>query len=91
MLLGLSLGEVLARTTSVPARLLGLSDRLGSLKEGYLSDITVFKITEGDFEFEDSMSVRVPGRERLEPVAVIRSGKVYRSQVRLDRKYGRRC
>jgi len=90
MLLGLSLGEVLARTTSVPARLLGLSDRLGSLKEGYLSDIAVFKIIEGDFEFEDSMQVRVPGRERLEPVAVIRSGKVYRSQVRLDRKVGRR-
>jgi dihydroorotase len=90
MLLGLSLAEVLARTTSVPARLLGLSDRLGSLQEGYLADITVFKITEGDFEFEDTMGVMAPGRERLEPVAVIRGGKVYRSQLPLDRKVGRR-
>jgi dihydroorotase len=90
MLLGLPLAEVLARTTSVPARLLGLSDRLGSLQEGYLADITVFKITEGDFEFEDTMGVMAPGRERLEPVAVIRGGKVYRSQLPLDRKVGRR-
>ena len=86
MLLGLSLDEVLAKTTSVPARHLGLADRLGSLREGYLADIAIFKLSRGDFEFEDSMHEKVRGDQRLDPVAVIRRGRVYRSQLRLDRR-----
>jgi len=90
MLLGLPLDEVLAKTTSVPARLLGLSDRLGSLRKGFLADVAVFKLSRGDFEFEDSMHEKVRGDQKLEPVAVIRRGRVYRSQLRLDRKVGHR-
>jgi dihydroorotase len=90
MLLGLPLDEVLAKTTSVPARLLGLSDRLGSLRKGFLADVAVFKLSRGDFEFEDSMHEKIRGDQKLEPVAVIRRGRVYRSQLRLDRKVGHR-
>jgi dihydroorotase len=89
-LLGLSVDEVLAKTTSVPARLLGMADRLGTLREGCLADVTVFKLSRGDFEFEDSMHERVRGDQRFEPVAVIRRGRVYRSQLRLDRRIGHR-
>ncbi|HYL82043.1 MAG TPA: amidohydrolase/deacetylase family metallohydrolase [Candidatus Acidoferrum sp.] len=90
LLLGLPLSDVLAKTTTTPAALLGLSDRVGSLREGYLADVAVFKICRGDFEFEDSMHEKVRGDQRLEPVAVIRGGRVYRSQLRLERKYGHR-
>lgn len=90
LLLGLPLSEVLAKTTTTPAALLGLSDRVGSLREGFLADVAVFKVCRGDFEFEDSMKERVHGDQRLEPVAVIRGGRVYRSQLRLERKYGHR-
>ena len=90
LLLGLPLSEVLAKTTTTPAALLGLSDRVGSLREGFLADVAVFKVCRGDFEFEDSIHEKVHGSERLEPVAVIRGGRVYRSQLRLERKYGHR-
>lgn len=88
--LGLSLEEVLAKTTSTPATLLGLSDRLGSLKEGFLADIAVFKMNRGDFEFEDSVKEKVRGDQWLEPAAVIRGGRVFRSRLRLQRRYGHR-
>ena len=90
LLLGLPLSEVLAKTTTTPAALLGLSDRIGSLQEGFLADVAIFKVCQGDFEFEDSLKEKVHGAERLEPVAVIRGGRVYRSQLRLERKYGHR-
>src|SRR5512137_2438604 len=41
LLLGLPLHEALAKTTSVPAGLLGLADQLGSLREGCLADIAI--------------------------------------------------
>jgi len=88
--LGLTIDEVLAKTTIVPATLMGLSDRLGSLREGFLADLAVFKVCEGEFEFEDSMQERAPARRRLEPVAVIRAGRIYRSQLRIQRPIGRR-
>jgi dihydroorotase len=90
LVLGLSLPEVLAKATSVPAGLLGLNGQLGSLREGYLADLTVFKLAEGEFEFEDSLKQRVTGRQKLEPVAVIRRGRIYRSALRVERKIGSR-
>lgn len=90
LLLGLPLHEVLAKTTSVPSRLLGLDDRLGAIREGFLADITVFRLAEGNFEFEDSMKLKVAGRQKLEPVAVIRRGRIYRSDLRVQRRIGHR-
>jgi dihydroorotase len=90
LLLGLPLSEVLAKATTTPAALLGLSDCVGSLREGFLADVAVFKVSQGDFEFEDSLKQKVHGDQRLEPLAVIRGGRVYRSQLRLERKYGHR-
>jgi dihydroorotase len=89
LLLGRPLDEVVAKTTIVPARLLGLGDRLGAVREGFLADLAVFTLAEGEFEFEDSMKEKALGRQRLEPVAVIRRGRIYRSHLRLQRPIGR--
>jgi len=90
LLLGLGLDDVLMKTTAVPARLLGLADQLGAVRPGFLADLAVFRLAEGDFEFEDSMRQRVRGKQKLEPVAVIRRGRVYRSELRLQRRPGHR-
>ena len=87
LLLGLGLDDILAKTTVVPARVLGLADRLGAVRPGFLADLAVFRLAEGDFEFEDSVRQRVRGTQKLEPVAVIRRGRVYRSELRLERRY----
>jgi dihydroorotase len=86
--LGLSLDEVLAKTTRTPADLLGLSTHLGAVREGMLADLAVFRLASGDFEFEDSMGERVPGRARLEPVAVVKGGRLFHSRLRLRRPAG---
>jgi dihydroorotase len=84
MHLGLSVEDVLAKSTVTPARLFGLSENLGSLKEGYIADIAVFEIQEGMFSFVDTVKETRVGNRRLEPVAVIRGGKIYRSCISLE-------
>jgi dihydroorotase len=90
LLLGLPLHEVLAKTTSAPASLLGLENQLGAIREGFLADITIFRLAKGEFRFEDSMKQQVIGQQKLEPVAVIRGGRIYRSDLRVQRKIGHR-
>ena len=84
--LRLILEEVLAKTTTVPAGLLGLSTHLGAIREGMLADLAVFRLASGDFEFEDSMGEKVRGTLRLEPVAVIKDGLISRNRLRLQRR-----
>jgi dihydroorotase len=62
LLLGVALPEVPAKTTSVPSRLLGLDDRLGAIRQGFLADSTIFRLAEGNFEFDDGMKLKVAGR-----------------------------
>lgn len=81
LVLGLPLMEVLAKTTVAPARLLNLADRIGAVREGFLADLSVFALARGEFAFADSQGERVIGRERLEPRAVIRDGRVYVSAL----------
>ena len=73
--LGMSLDDVVARTTSNPARVLGLDDRLGSLAVGREADITILRRVEGEFRFEDSHGDELGGMETLVPVAVVRAGR----------------
>jgi predicted amidohydrolase len=80
----MTIDEILIRSTTTPARLFGLSDSLGSLKEGYLADIAIFKVCEGEFEFVDSMKESRVGKQKLKPVAVIRAGKIYGSNIYLE-------
>jgi dihydroorotase len=86
--LGLTLDEVLAKTTRTPADLLGVSTHLGAVREGMLADLAVFRLASGDFEFEDSMGERVHGRARLEPVAVVKGGRLFHNRLRLRRRAG---
>ncbi|MCX5734664.1 MAG: hypothetical protein NTW68_10095 [candidate division NC10 bacterium] len=85
LLLGLGLDDILMKTTTVPARVLGLADQLG-----VLADLSVFRLPEGDFEFEDSARQRLRGTQKVEPVAVIRRGRAYRSELCLERRLGHR-
>jgi predicted amidohydrolase len=60
------------------------------VREGFLADLAVFTLAEGAFEFEDSAKEKVLGQQRLEPVAVIRRGRISHSHLRLQRPIGRR-
>ncbi|MEW5979000.1 MAG: amidohydrolase/deacetylase family metallohydrolase [Acidobacteriota bacterium] len=76
--LGLSLDDVLAKVTSIPAQAIRMSDQIGTLTVGAWGDAVVFEIQEGTFELFDSQGDKRIGRQRLWPRQVIRAGRPYR-------------
>jgi dihydroorotase len=82
--LRLTLEATLAKVTFNPAKLLRIDKQIGSLRRGSIADIAVFDLKEGSFKFEDAIGKVVVGRRLLDPVAVVRSGRVYASRLRLS-------
>lgn len=74
--LGLSLKEVIERTTTNTARAIGRQQDLGALRPGMVADIAAFEIEEGRFEFVDSFGGSMIGRKRLKPVLTVLAGEV---------------
>lgn len=73
--LGMSLSEVIRRSTLNPARFLGRETEIGTLAPGSIADITVLELQSGEFPLKDSMGRIEIGRQRLEPTMVFRAGR----------------
>ena len=78
--LGLSLDDVLARVTSVPAAAVLMQDRIGTLAPGAWGDAVVFELREGTYNLEDCHGEVRTGMRSLEPVIVIKAGRVYHEE-----------
>jgi dihydroorotase len=74
--LGLSLDDIIAKVTSAPARVIGKDD-IGTLRVGAWGDAVLVEQQQGTFEFSDSRRETRQASQRLEPVLVIRAGRVY--------------
>jgi dihydroorotase len=74
--LGLPLPEVVRRVTATPAACIGMAGLLGTLAPGSPADVSVFRLAEGEWTFRDSSLAEETGGMRLEPVAVVRGGRV---------------
>jgi dihydroorotase len=79
--LGFSLEDALRKVTVVPARALGMSDQIGTLRVGAWGDAVVFDLQEGEFVFWDARGETRIGRQRLVPKTVVRAGKVYKGMI----------
>jgi dihydroorotase len=79
LLLGLTLEQVVERATTNPARAFRFPSRPGNLQEGSEADVAILKVAEGTFEFIDSGGNKRTGETRLEPVATIRAGRLYKA------------
>ena len=73
--MGLSIQEVIAATTSQPAKYIQRKD-LGHLSVGGLADVTLLNIRKGDFGFIDTRGKRMKGNQKLECELSLRDGKV---------------
>ncbi len=73
--MGLTLEDVLARSTLNPAREIKRED-LGRLSVGASADVAVLRLEKGDFGFVDVFGARLPGHQRLVCELTIRNGLV---------------
>jgi len=76
MLLGMSLEDVLVRSTVNPAKAIGRYPELGTLGVGRGADIAVLEQQTGVFAYKDSWPAKRLGTKRLECVMTIRAGKI---------------
>lgn len=74
--LGMELPEIVRRVTANAAKVMGLSDEIGSLAPGYLADVAVFKCREGRFRFIDAHNQERKGRQMLVPMATVKRGRL---------------
>jgi dihydroorotase len=75
--LGMSLYNVVLKTTDAPARALRRENEIGSLRVGSNADIFQFQVREGLYSFADTHQTIREGHRMIEPLLVIRAGSVY--------------
>jgi dihydroorotase len=74
--LGLSLEEVIEKSTIAAAKAIRRDNELGHLKIGSVADVAVFELIEGEFEFFDTHSTMFIGKRKLQAALTIREGKL---------------
>ncbi|MGY2046901.1 amidohydrolase/deacetylase family metallohydrolase [Methylobacterium sp. JK268] len=75
MALGIPLEEVVPMVTSHPAKMLGLTDRIGALTPGFSADISVLHDDRGRFLLRDNEDTRVIADRLLRPAFCLRAGQ----------------
>lgn len=73
--MGLTLDQVIERSTASPAKAIKRAD-VGSLEEGGTADIAVFELRKGSFGFVDSGHARMTADRELRCVLTVRDGEV---------------
>jgi len=76
--LGMSLPEVILKTTLAPARALGREGKIGHLRPGAQADLLLFEVRNGEFQFLDTHLRTRTGIQLIEPRLVVRNGLSYK-------------
>ena len=76
--LGMSLSDVILKSTWSPARSIGRENDIGTLRPGTTADVFVFEIEPGDVDFFDTHDVCRTGDRALVPSLTIKSGRIIR-------------
>ena len=73
---GMSLDDVILRSTARPAKILGYEGTVGTLKPGANADIAVFELRDGSFPLTDSDGDTVTAKRRLIAQMTLPDGRV---------------
>ena len=76
--LGMSIDDAIAKVTSVPAEVILMSDKIGTLAPGAWGDAIISELREGEFQLADSRGETRISSQNFVPVTVVKSGRVYR-------------
>ena len=74
--LGMSLEEVIQKSTVKPAEAVGREDDIGTLRPGTTADVLVFDVADGEFPLEDSRGQIEPASRKIIPKLVVRAGEI---------------
>lgn len=77
--LGMDLMECVRCATHRPAAYLGMSDEIGTLREGACGDVAVLRIEEGACALPDCEGVEETVQHRLRGVLTVRAGKILKA------------
>lgn len=73
--LGMSLHDVISKTTFAPAKALGREEQVGTLRSGTMANLFQFEIENGDFTFPDTQLKVRRGTRRLKPLLTVKDGR----------------
>jgi dihydroorotase len=74
---GMSLEEIVRRSTAAPARIMGYEGTVGTLKPGANADVSIFELRDGDFEMRDSDGNVATAKRRLLAQTTIKDGRIW--------------
>jgi dihydroorotase len=75
--MGFTLEQVVAMTTSVPARVIGRVPKLGTLQQGAPADLAMFEVIEGPVQFVDTRNNKRDGKIYLKPAGAVAGGVAF--------------
>ena len=78
--LGMPLGKALSKVSSIPADTILMPNQLGTLSVGAWGDAVIFEMREGEFQLVDAREQIRISRQILEPIVVIKGGKICRQR-----------
>ena len=78
--LGMSIDDAIAKVTQIPADTILMPSNVGTLVKGAWGDAVIFELRDGEFQLIDASGEARISSQILEPVVVIKSGKVYRQE-----------
>ena len=73
---GMALEDVVKAVTAVPAHLMGLDGKIGTLAPGASGDVVICRLEDKDTVFRDTAGEERTGHRILNPVMVIKKGRV---------------
>jgi dihydroorotase len=73
--LGLTVDQAIERVTTNPGRMLKFPERIGTLADGAVADVSVLEVEDGQFEFVDTRRQTRTGRQMIRPVAAFKGGR----------------
>ena len=74
---GMSLEDIVRRTTAAPAHIMGYEGTVGTLKPGANADVAVFGLRDGSVELKDSDGQVVTAKRQLLCQTTIKDGRIW--------------
>ena len=74
---GMTLEDIIERTTAAPAKILGYQGTVGTLQAGANADVSIIELRDGKFDLTDSEGSTITARRRLIAQTTIKDGRIW--------------